>query len=837
MYRHLTKYLVLSLVCAGLIFPRAAEAKKEGDYGSKRYAKVMITGVYFSGNMRSGKGPDEAVRIYNASAFPAKLGGYYISNLYGLMNAKKAASASQRCTFPADFVLEAGKSAWIAKNGAAFKKVFGYLPDMEAEESVSAVPNCDMNNPWPNLGDLQGVVSLHNPKHKPIDVVPYTTKDVDDLPLKNIPSNQWRGGSVSLKEMNIYGWKGQVLRRDTDLKGRPVFDTNTSADWNASSSSAVLGVDPYHRVEFPGQSLFAFPPIYEKNVRIKATSAPDNNFAGLTSAMDSATDEIKISIYRPSGDFIIDHLVKALERGVKVTMLIEGQTVGGLGDDVRYEADRLHKAGATVYFIGQPADKDLKRRYRFVHTKYMVVDKKLVVVGTENWGNSGHPINPSTGNRGWEVHVESPKLAAQFLEVFKDDVDPLNHKDIIGINDDLSDSYGLPYKGSFVLNRSVPTGQYKRVREPVEVTGPARLEIVLSPDNCLDEESSLLKLMNSAKKELYVLENSIPLWWGKGKNGSMATTPNLPLTAVVQAARRGVRTRVLIDGTFYNNERSDPRDNDDTVNYLNKLAISENLDLEAKVINLETTNVGKIHAKGIIADRERVHISSINWTENSFKGNREAGVVIDQPQIASYYADIFDDDWRHSREHGVEVAVESAALFATPDNNSAPVVSLAKGSRLDVIKNFKKGFTRWYQVRYEKQLLYIPSKQCSMPIVLPGESLNFIGREVMLEGHVVMVNTDSKGHTFRLTSDPKRAPAFFIHEKDVSNFTKMKIDPVTTYTDKTVRITGKLYWRKGAGPEIMVDEPGKVQILKDVDLLPADAPQSDDGDEPKGKDE
>ena len=120
--------------------------------------------------------------------------------------------------------------------------------------------------------------------------------------------------------------------------------------------------------------------------------------------------------------------------------------------------------------------------------------------------------------------------------------------------------------------------------------------------------------------------------------------------------------------------------------------------------------------------------------------------------------------------------------------------------------------------------------------MLPGESLNFIGREVMLEGHVVMVNTDSKGHAFRLSSDPKRAPAFFIHEKDVINFTKMKIEPVTFYTDKTVRIIGKLYWRKGAGPEIMVDNPTKVQVLKDVDLLPADAP-SDDGDDPKDKDE
>ena len=39
------------------------------------------------------------------------------------------------------------------------------------------------------------------------------------------------------------------------------------------------------------------------------------------------------------------------------------------------------------------------------------------------------------------------------------------------------------------------------------------------------------------------------------------------------------------------------------------------------MINLETAHLEKIHAKSVMVDGQEVLVSSINWSENSFKGN------------------------------------------------------------------------------------------------------------------------------------------------------------------------------------------------------------------------
>ena len=44
-------------------------------------------------------------------------------------------------------------------------------------------------------------------------------------------------------------------------------------------------------------------------------------------------------------------------------------------------------------------------------------------------------------------------------------------------------------------------------------------------------------------------------------------------------------------------------------------------------------------------DDRRVLVSSINWNEASPSFNREAGVIVDDPGTAAYFAAAFDADW------------------------------------------------------------------------------------------------------------------------------------------------------------------------------------------------
>jgi phosphatidylserine/phosphatidylglycerophosphate/cardiolipin synthase-like enzyme len=101
--------------------------------------------------------------------------------------------------------------------------------------------------------------------------------------------------------------------------------------------------------------------------------------------------------------------------------------------------------------------------------------------------------------------------------------------------------------------------------------------------------------------------------------------------------------KVLLDSYWYNTE--DEKDNDEMVALINRIGASEHLPLEARCADLSSTEIDKIHNKGVIVDDRYVLVSSINWNSNSPNFNREAGVIIDHPGVARYFLNVFEDDW------------------------------------------------------------------------------------------------------------------------------------------------------------------------------------------------
>jgi phosphatidylserine/phosphatidylglycerophosphate/cardiolipin synthase-like enzyme len=54
---------------------------------------------------------------------------------------------------------------------------------------------------------------------------------------------------------------------------------------------------------------------------------------------------------------------------------------------------------------------------------------------------------------------------------------------------------------------------------------------------------------------------------------------------------------------------------------------------------------GNIHNKGIVVDREKVLISSTNWSSAGALRNRDAGLIVEDAEIASFYEEVFLSDW------------------------------------------------------------------------------------------------------------------------------------------------------------------------------------------------
>ena len=132
-------------------------------------------------------------------------------------------------------------------------------------------------------------------------------------------------------------------------------------------------------------------------------------FPALVAAVDEARGEILISVFsfkagvhkRSRPDILVEHLARAVERGVDVLVVLEDSSDPG-SNVARQNAKTkiiLEKRGVKVY-MDDPA--------RTTHTKLVVVDQRLVFVGSHNFTSSafGH-------NNEITMMIEQPGLAEE----------------------------------------------------------------------------------------------------------------------------------------------------------------------------------------------------------------------------------------------------------------------------------------------------------------------------------------------------------------------------------------------------------------------------------------
>jgi phosphatidylserine/phosphatidylglycerophosphate/cardiolipin synthase-like enzyme len=175
-------------------------------------------------------------------------------------------------------------------------------------------------------------------------------------------------------------------------------------------------------------------------------------------------------------------------------------------------------------------------------------------------------------------------------------------------------------------------------------SGPARFQVLAAPENALRPDSGLMALIGRASagdeillEQLYEQRN-----WGVATSNPIAD-PNPRLEAMIAAARRGARVRLLLD-SFFDEEGTD-RNNGTTVAYLNALASAEGLDIEARRGN---PTLGGIHAKLAlvrVGEERWSAVGSLNGGETSFKLNREVVVMTDLAGVHARLAEVFAWDW------------------------------------------------------------------------------------------------------------------------------------------------------------------------------------------------
>ena len=77
-----------------------------------------------------------------------------------------------------------------------------------------------------------------------------------------------------------------------------------------------------------------------------------------------------------------------------------------------------------------------------------------------------------------------------------------------------------------------------------------------------------------------------------------------------------------------------------------RAAFVEDGDLGLRVAaELEREGIVTLHNKGLVIDERFVVLGSMNGNHHSRSNNREAGLILEGPEVAAYYGALFQSDW------------------------------------------------------------------------------------------------------------------------------------------------------------------------------------------------
>lgn len=391
--------------------------------------------------------------------------------------------------------------------------------------------------------------------------------------------------------------------------------------------------------------------------------SPDNSHELLTATIKSAKKKIVINIYEFSSPTISQTIADQIQKGVTVQMLVEGQPLTPIGSSgkkvLKQIYDSMLKAANPInhLYIMQKTSALVSRRYRYNHAKYVVVDDKRVLVASENFSSTGHPLPGDIGNRGWEIVVDNKVLAKEMTQIFTTDTD-MSFKDVIEYQPSpLPIKDPLPAAGSQVdLTR-------KQYAFPIGSGIISTVKIIASPDSADD----LKNMIDLATSHLEVQHMNLPAVW-KDSTGTKILSPLVG--QMIAAAKKGVTVRVLLNDDHVFDPKPNPTVpgvNDKTADFLNKYAKCKKLPIQARIVNVSNVGITYIHNKGMLADDEWALISSINGSQNSVENNREIAVQVNSQDAAAYYGAAFDSDWNHSAPAKPANPIEDTSPFGNPN--------------------------------------------------------------------------------------------------------------------------------------------------------------------------
>jgi cardiolipin synthase len=340
------------------------------------------------------------------------------------------------------------------------------------------------------------------------------------------------------------------------------------------------------------------PPIIDGN-KVEWLLNGDEIFPSMLSAIRNAKKTISFETYiywsETIGKEFSDALVERAGHGVKIHVLLD--FVGSMKIDAD-SLDRMKKAGIEVVRYHEPLWWKLARLNNRTHRKLLVVDGNVGFTG--GVGIADQWRGKAEGPEHWRdshFRIEGP-VVSQFQAVFNDNWTKATGRVLDGV------TYFPPLK---------PAGDLPAQMFSSSPTGGT-------------ESMQLMYLMaiTSAKHTIHL-------------SSAYFVPDDLALSALVAAAKRGVKVQIITPGTHIDTE------------LVRSASRARWGDLLAAGVTIAEYQPTMFHVKSLIVDSLLVSVGSTNFDNRSFSLNDEANLNVLDSAFAKSQIAIFEKDMQQSR--------------------------------------------------------------------------------------------------------------------------------------------------------------------------------------------
>jgi cardiolipin synthase len=340
------------------------------------------------------------------------------------------------------------------------------------------------------------------------------------------------------------------------------------------------------------------PPIIEGN-KVETLLNGDQIFPAMLAAIRGAQKTITFETYiywsETIGEEFSEALAERARAGVKVHVMLD--FIGSI--KMKEEAmQKMRDAGVQLQRYHKPAWWKLARLNNRTHRKLLIVDGKVGFTGgvgiADQWRGNAQDENHW---RDTHFRVEGP-VVGQMQAVF---------------TDNWTKATGVVLDGSAYF-------------PPLKAAGTMPAQMFSSSPTGGSESMHLMYLM-----AITAARESINM------SASYFVPDELTIRALIDAARRGVKVRIITPGKEIDS---------DVVRLASRERWGDLLKAGVEIAEYQPT---MYHVKALIVDSLMVSVGSTNFDNRSFSINDEANLNVLDADFARAQVAIFDQDWQRAR--------------------------------------------------------------------------------------------------------------------------------------------------------------------------------------------